>query len=52
MASVNILKENNIKIPIIMEIALELKIDLNEFTLEELIEKIKQGEGLWKKTIQ
>lgn len=52
MANVNILKENNIKIPIIMEIALNLKIDLNEFTLEELIEKIKQGEGLWKKTIQ
>lgn len=52
MASANILEQNGIKLPMIMEIALELKIDLKEFTVEELIEKIKQGENLWKKTIQ
>lgn len=52
MASANILEQNGIKLPMIMEIALKLKINLKEFTIEELIEKIKQGENLWKKTIQ
>ena len=41
MASVNVLEQNGIKLPMIIEIALKLKINLKEFTIEELIEKIK-----------
>lgn len=41
MSSVDILKENNIKLPMIIEIAEKLKINLNEYTIEELITKIK-----------
>lgn len=52
MVNVDILKQNNIKLPMIIEIGLKLGIDLNEYTMEELIKKIKQGENLWKKNIQ
>ena len=41
MQSVDILKENNIKLPMIIEIALKLGIDLKEYSTEELIIKIK-----------
>lgn len=41
MASVDILKENNIKLPMIMEIAEKLGIKLKEFTIDELIKKLK-----------
>lgn len=41
MKSVDILKENNIKLPMIIEIAKNLEIELNEFTIDELIENIK-----------
>ena len=50
--SVDILKQNNIKLPMIIEIALKLEIELEDFSIEELIEKIIQGEGIWKKNIQ
>lgn len=43
MASVDILKENNIKLPMIIEIALNLGISLNDFTIEELINKISNS---------
>ena len=42
MSSVDILKEKNIKLPMIMEIAEKLGIDLKEFTLDELVTQIKQ----------
>lgn len=41
IANVDILKENNIKLPMIIEIAEKLGIDLKEYTIEELITKIK-----------
>lgn len=41
MESVHILKENNIKLPMIIEIAEKLGIDLKEYTIDELIEKLK-----------
>lgn len=41
MKSVDILKQNNIKIPTVIQIAKELQIELKEFTIEELIMKIK-----------
>lgn len=41
MENVEILKQNNIKLPMIIEIAEKLGIDLKEFTLDELMEKIK-----------
>lgn len=40
MASVDILKENNIKLPMIIEIALKLGIDLKEYTINELVKEI------------
>ena len=43
ISSVDILMENNIKLPTIIEIALKLNIDLKEFTTEELINKIKNN---------
>ena len=43
ISSVDILMENNIKLPIIIEIALKLNINLKEFTTEELINKIKNN---------
>jgi len=43
MASVDILKENNIKLPMIIEIALSLGINLNDFTIEELINEISNS---------
>ena len=43
ISSVDILKENNIKLPTIIEIALKLNINLKEFTTEELINKIKNN---------
>ena len=46
IASVDILKENNIKLPMIIEIALQLGIDLKEFTVEELINDIKRNYSL------
>lgn len=42
MESVDILKENNIKLPMIIEIAEKLGINLKEYTTEELINKIKK----------
>lgn len=42
MESIDILKENNIKLPMIIEIAIQLNINLKEFTIEELIDKIKK----------
>lgn len=42
MQSVEILVKNNIKLPMIIEIALKLGINLNQFTIEELVDKIKQ----------
>ena len=36
------LVKNNIKLPMIIEIALKLGINLNQFTIEELVDKIKQ----------
>ena len=41
MVNVDILKENNIKLPMIIEIAIKLGINLKEYTIEELIKKIK-----------
>lgn len=41
MENVEILKQNNIKIPMIIEIALKLGMNLNEFTIQELITQIK-----------
>lgn len=41
MENVETLKQNNIKLPMIIEIAEKLGIDLKEFTLDELMEKIK-----------
>lgn len=43
MASVDILRENNIKLPMIMEIAEKLGIKLNEFTIDELINEISNS---------
>lgn len=42
MSSVDILKEKNIKLPMIIEIAIQLGINLNEFTVDELVTQIKQ----------
>ena len=42
MQSVEILENNNIKLPMIIEIALKLGINLNQFTIDELVDKIKQ----------
>lgn len=41
MTSVNILEQNNIKLPLIIDIGLKLGINLEEYTIEELIKKIK-----------
>ena len=43
IASVDILRENNIKLPMIMEIAEKLGIKLNEFTIDELINEISNS---------
>ena len=42
MASVDILKENNIKLPMIIEIALKMGIDLKEYTIDELVKEIRK----------